>query len=268
MTVLAALPDACPAQATPPDPVEEAWSRYTATGDPQARDALLAHYAPLATATAAKVARGLNSRVEVGDLITDAFFGLAGALERYEPGRAVPFEAFASVRIRGAVLDGVRAGDWVPRSVRSSARTIDAAHAALTLALHREPTTGELADHLGVPARELASKMSTIARTHVASLDGTLGAGSDQPLSCLLADPDPGVDPAARTDAQVTRDILCAAIRDLPERDKLVVSLYYFEMLTLAEIGKVLRVTESRVSQIHAEAVRRLRLRIQRAEAG
>ena len=237
------------------------WDVYKRTADGDAREKLILHYAPLVKYVASRVASGLPSSVDQHDLVSYGMFGLIDALEKFEPGRGNKFETYAIPRIKGAIIDELRAMDWVPRSVRFKARELEKAQADLEAMLKRQPTEEELADRLGMSRRELHEMVSQISFVSVLALDEVVSAGSDRGESVALIDTlaDKGIDPTWGVESQETRGMLAAAINSLSEREKIVVTLYYFEGLTLAEIGEILGVTESRVCQIHTKAVGGLR---------
>jgi RNA polymerase sigma factor for flagellar operon FliA len=192
-------------------------------------------------------------------------FGLIDALEKFDPDRAIKFETYAIPRIKGAIIDELRAMDWVPRSVRFKAREIERAYAILEAKLKRAPSDAEVADYLGVSMDELHDLINQISFVSVMALDELLAVGSDRGESISIMDTladSSGVDPFSGLEGRETRGLLTRAINSLSEREKLVVTLYYFEGLTLAEIGDILRVTESRVCQIHTKAVNQLRGRL------
>ena len=196
-------------------------------------------------------------------------FGLIDAIEKYETDRAVKFETYASSRIRGAIIDELRAIDWIPRSVRTKARAVDRAFAELEAELHRAPSENEVASRLTISVGELRGVFSQLATVNVAALDELLGSGSERgdALSLLDTLEDPGaVDPQGSIEVQETKILLARAIERLGEREKIVLVLYYYENMTLAEIGRVLGVTESRISQMHTAAMLRLRTYLQDAE--
>ncbi len=211
---------------------------------------------------ASRVATGLPSSVDQADLVSYGMFGLIDALEKFEPERGNKFETYAIPRIKGAIIDELRAMDWVPRSVRFKAREIEKAYSDLESILKRAPAEKEIAERLGVSLRELHEVINQISFVQVLQLDEILSVGSDRGEQVSLLDTlaDRGVDPATGLESQETRGLLAAAINSLSEREKIVVTLYYFEGLTLAEIGEILGVTESRVCQIHTKAVGQLRL--------
>jgi RNA polymerase sigma factor for flagellar operon FliA len=229
-----------------------------------ARERLILHYAPLVKYVASRVATGLPASVDQADLVSYGMFGLIDALEKFEPARGNKFETYAIPRIKGAIIDELRAMDWVPRSVRFKAREIDKAYADLESSLKRAPTEKEIANRLGFSLRELHEVINQISFVQVLQLDEILSVGSDRGEQVSLLDtlPDRGVDPTTGLEGQETRGLLAAAINSLSEREKIVVTLYYFEGLTLAEIGDILGVTESRVCQIHTKAVGQLRLQL------
>jgi RNA polymerase sigma factor FliA len=233
------------------------WSRWLNRQDAVARDQLIVHYSPLVKFVAGRVGAGLPANVEAGDLVSAGIFGLIDAIERYEPDRQIKFETFAAPRIRGAIYDGLRELDWVPRSVRRRAREVQEAFAHLEGRTGTTPDDEDLAAHLGISTAELAKWLSSIAATTVGPLDRAIEMGHEPP-----ADPTPTHSPIRAMEDRETRAAMRSEIRSLPDREKLVLSLYYDEGLTLSEIADVLGVTESRVSQIHTKAVLHLRSRM------
>ena len=243
------------------DELGAVWHAFKADADPGARERLILHYAPLVKYVASRVATGLPSSVEQGDLVSYGMFGLIDALQKFEPGRGNKFETYAIPRIRGAIIDELRSMDWVPRSVRFKQREIEKALADLESMLKRQPTEQELAERLGMSRAELHEVITQISFVSVLALDETVSVGADRGEQVSLVDTlaDKGLDPSWGVESQETRGLLAAAINALSEREKIVVTLYYFEGLTLAEIGTILGVTESRVCQIHTKAVGVLR---------
>jgi len=263
------------APADPPEvasavsPVDDAWEEFAATHCSQARERLILHYVPLVTAVAGRLGMRLPSTVEHADLVSYGMFGLLDAIEKYRTDRAVKFESYASSRIRGAIIDELRAMDWVPRSVRTKARAVDRAYGELEASLHRTPTEAEVAERLELPVSELRAVCSQLAAVNIAALDEMLAGSDDRPGAATLADTlgdRRAEDPAGSVEAQETKYLLARAIECLGERERLVVVLYYYEGMTLAEIGRVLGVTESRISQIHTASMARLRARLLDAE--
>jgi RNA polymerase sigma factor FliA len=243
------------------DELGSRWDAFKTNGDADAREKLILHYAPLVKYVASRVATGLPSSVDQSDLVSYGMFGLIDALEKFEPGRGNKFETYAIPRIKGAIIDELRAMDWVPRSVRFKARELEKAQADLEAMLKRQPTEQELAERLGLSRRDLHEMVAQISFVSVLALDEVVSAGSDRGEQVSLIDTlaDKGIDPSWGLETQETRGLLAAAINSLSEREKIVVTLYYFEGLTLAEIGEILGVTESRVCQIHTKAVGGLR---------
>jgi RNA polymerase sigma factor for flagellar operon FliA len=235
------------------------WSFYKSTGDEAARERLILHYAPLVKFVAGRLRSGLPTTVDPGDLYGDGLFGLFDAIEKFDPGLGVKFETYASQRIKGAVYDRLRTLDWVPRSVRGKIKAVDQAHEKLELELQRTPTDDEVADAAGVTLPELRGVYTRTATTSVLSLDRQIGGQDGGPsLGELLAPPTDEVLGEDLEDAELKQELL-RGVRLLPENDRIVVTLYYFEEFTLAEIGQVLGVTESRACQLHGRAQKRLR---------
>ncbi|MEW6059321.1 MAG: RNA polymerase sigma factor WhiG [Actinomycetota bacterium] len=250
------------------DELEALWKEFKRSASPQARERLILHYAPLVKYVASRVATGLPASVDQSDLVSYGMFGLIDALEKFEPARGNKFETYAIPRIKGAIIDELRAMDWVPRSVRFKAREIEKAYADLESILKRAPIEREVADRLGISIPELHDVINQISFVSVLALDELLSVGSDRGDQVSLLDTlaDKGTDPTTGLEGQETRGLLAAAINSLSEREKIVVTLYYFEGLTLAEIGDILGVTESRVCQIHTKAVNQLRLQFMESD--
>ena len=246
--------------------LRELWRRYKEDGDKRAREQLVLAFSPLVKYVAGRMSSGLPAHVEESDLISYGLLGLISAIERFDPAREIKFETFAMTRIKGSIIDELRSLDWVPRSVRARAREIERVHGKLEHRLHRAPTDDEMALELGLSVEEFQESLTRISNSSVVALDElwTLSDASGDQVSLLdtIQDPD-AVDPAHAMDVTETKDRLADAIARLPEREKLVVALYYYENLTLREIGEVLGVTESRISQLHTKAVLRLKSRLQ-----
>jgi RNA polymerase sigma factor FliA len=247
-----------------PDELVALWDEFKATASAEARERLILHYAPLVKYVASRVATGLPASVEQADLVSYGMFGLIDALEKFEPARGNKFETYAIPRIKGSIIDELRAMDWVPRSVRFKAREIEKAVADLESMLKRAPAEREVAERLGVSVSELHDVINQISFVSVLALDELLSVGNDRGEQVSLLDTlaDKGTDPTLGVEGHETRALLAGAINALSEREKIVVTLYYFEGLTLAEIGDILGVTESRVCQIHTKAVNQLRLQL------
>lgn len=242
--------------------IQALWREFRSRPNRRLRERLVLHYAPLVKYVAGRVGTGLPTHVDVGDLVQSGIFGLLDAIEKFEPERGLRFETYAMQRIRGAILDDLRSQDWVPRVVRSRAREAERAMERLGARLHRTPTDVEVANELGITLAELRDLYRQLRLTSVAALEDLIAAGKDSGSLVDTLPDDGAVDPVAVLVDRDNRRQLAEAIAQLTERDRIVVSLYYFESLTLAEIGKVLGVTESRVSQLHTRAVLRLRARL------
>jgi RNA polymerase sigma factor for flagellar operon FliA len=244
--------------------LRELWRRCKLDGDERARERLVVAYSPLVKYVAGRMASGLPSHVDESDLISYGLLGLIGAIERYDPDREIKFETYAIARIKGAIIDELRALDWVPRSVRARARDIERAIAELEKKLHRAPTDEEIATKLGMTEDELGASLTEISRSSIAALDElwTVSAGGDQIALIDTIEDTQGPEPQSALAQTEMREALGESIARLPEREKLVVTLYYYEELTLREIGEVLGVTESRVSQLHTKAILRLKARL------
>jgi RNA polymerase sigma factor for flagellar operon FliA len=234
------------------------WERWLKRRNAAAREQLIVAYAPLVKFVAGRVGAGLPSSVDPGDLIGSGVLGLIDAIERYDPQRGVKFETFATPRIKGAIYDGLRQLDWVPRSVRSRARQLERAFSELEAMHGRSPTDEQLATHLRIGRGDLDQWLASIASTTVGPLERALDAGAE-PHTLTGEVP---VVPSTVVEEREVRQVMHDEIDKLPDREKLVLSLYYDEGLTLAQIGRVLGVSESRVPQIHTQSVLHLRARM------
>ncbi|MQA61282.1 MAG: FliA/WhiG family RNA polymerase sigma factor [Actinophytocola sp.] len=242
--------------------IDELWRQYVRTPRRSLRDRLVLHYAPLVKYVAGRVGTGLPTHIDTGDLVGSGIFGLVDAIEKFDPDRGWKFETYAMQRIRGAILDELRSQDWVPRVIRSRAREVERALERLGAKLHRTPTDVELAAELEISVAELRDLYGQLRLTSVVALEDLVAAGKESGAVFDSIQDDDATDPVSVLVDQDNRRQLAEAISQLAERDRIVVSLYYFESLTLAEIGKVLGVTESRVSQLHTRAVLRLRAKL------
>ncbi|MBA2389203.1 MAG: FliA/WhiG family RNA polymerase sigma factor [Geodermatophilaceae bacterium] len=235
------------------------WRNFKLTESLTDRDTLLLHYSPLVKYVAGRFGSGLPQFVETADLISYGIFGLMDAIQKFEPDRGHRFETYAVSRIRGAILDELRTLDWVPRSVRARIRAAEQAYSALQAQHSRTPTEAEVAMELNLTLAELGQLFTQMSFSNVVALDelvrqhGDHSENSAASLGDLLRDArsDP---PGAALEAADQARALSRAIAGLPERDRIVISLYYYEELTLAEIGEVLGITESRVCQLHTRA--------------
>ena len=244
--------------------IAELWRQYKERSTAEARERLILHYSPLVKFVAGRVAAGLPQNIEQSDLVSYGIFGLIDAIDKFDPGRGYKFETYAISRIKGAIIDELRSIDWVPRSVRAKARAIERAYSKLENELRRSPDDKEVAAELGVTEDELATTLGQISFVGVVALDELLSAGSERGSGGTVGDTiaGGGHDPVEAFESEEMRQVLADAINRMPDRERLVLTLYYYEGLTLAEIGNVLGVTESRVCQIHTKAIFQLRSRM------
>jgi len=231
---------------------QELWVYYKATGDPLARERLILHYAPMVTRIARRIRTGLPNTIDQNDLIGDGMIGLFDAIEKFDPNRAIKFETYAGQRVKGAIFDQLRNEAWVPRRVRDELKTVDRARRALETTLQRTPTDAEVGAACSRTVREVRDRRRPVT---VLSLDTPVHDGDDADRGSLA---DTLADDTLTDDTELKHEVR-KAVRALPERDRIVITLYYFEGLTLAEIGRVLSLTEGRISQIHNRAAALLR---------
>jgi RNA polymerase sigma factor for flagellar operon FliA len=242
------------------------WRDYKDGGTKDARERLILHYSPLVKFVAGRVAAGLPQNIEQADLVSYGIFGLIDAIDKFDLDRGFKFETYAISRIKGAIIDELRSIDWVPRSVRAKARSIERAYSKLENELRRSPDDKEVAAELGVTQEELDHTLSQISFTGLVALDELLGGtgNGDSGGSSTVGDTvaDRANDPVEAFEVGEMKHLLADMIMRMGDRERLVLTLYYYEGLTLAEIGGVLGVTESRVCQIHTKAILQLRSRL------
>lgn len=267
MTRPTLVPDALP----DPDAAERAatlvaelWTDYKDHDTQEARERLILHYSPLVKFVAGRVASGLPQNIEQTDLVSYGVFGLIDAIDKFDPRRGFKFETYAISRIRGSIIDELRSIDWVPRSVRAKARAIEHAYSKLESELRRTPEDKEVAAELEMSPSDLDQVLSQISFTGIVALDEILGGGNGERGGATVGDTitDGAHDPVELFEVDETKHLLADMINRMPDRERLVLTLYYYESLTLAEIGDVLGVTESRVCQIHTKAILQLRARL------
>jgi len=243
-----------------PGDMRSLWRAYRTTGDEALRERLVLTYAPLVKFVAGRLRSTMPAHVDEDELISCGLLGLLSAIERYDPEREAKFETFAIQRIRGSIIDGLRSQDWVPRSVRARARNIERTMASLQRELGRVPTDAEVAGKLGVSLEELGDHLEEIGRTALVSLNEILHAPSDNGDAVQDFVEDRRLVPVEDEVENADRcEQIAEAVSRLPERERMIIALYYYEDLNLREIGEVLGVTESRVSQMHTKAILRLR---------
>ena len=233
----------------PAEDVASVWKEFRDSGDAGLRNRLVLQYAPLVKYVAGRMRTRLPDNVDPDDLVSDGVLGLMDAIERFEPDRGLSFQTFAVPRIRGAIIDGMRAMDFVPRSVRDKLRVLQRAQLALEERLERQPTDEELSAESGLPVQQLRDLLKQSSSSH-ANLD-----------DFDLADEFSTAAEQVVEDGDVSASLM-KVVEELSERDRIIIALYYFEGLTLAEIGQVLGVTESRISQVHRRVTTTLRTRL------
>ena len=243
-----------------PEQLKKAWGDYKVYNEPSARLDLINHYSYLVKITAGRLVTSIPGGLDREDLIGAGVIGLIKSVDQFDPTRDVKFETYAIALIRGAILEMLRDEDWVPRSIREKLKALDRAQMALESRFGRPATERELAEHLGISDIEVSELLVRMGRTNVYSLDDILNTGdSDDHIHFVDMIVDDGANTAGEAEGREIRRILTNGIDKLPERERLVVALYYFEGLTFKEIGKVLSVSESRVYQLHTQAMGRLR---------
>src|SRR5712692_10982200 len=250
--------------------IAELWKEYKSSGTRDARERLILHYSPLVKFVAGRVAAGLPQNIEQADLVSYGIFGLIDAIDKFDPGRGYKFETYAISRIKGAIIDELRSIDWVPRSIRAKARTIERAYSKLENELRRSPDDKEVAAELDMNEEELNHVLSQVSFTGLVALDELLGrqqqaeGGGSATVGDTIADR--AYDPVEAFETDEMKHLLADASNRMPDRERLVLTLYYYEGLTLAEIGSLLGVTESRVCQIHTKSILQLRSRLAEPE--
>jgi RNA polymerase sigma factor for flagellar operon FliA len=247
------------------DELIELWRLYKEETAQDAREKLILHYAPLVKYVAGRVSSVLPANIEYADLVSYGIFGLIDAIEKFDPGRGIKFETYAIQRIKGSIIDELRAIDWVPRSVRFKARELEKVYVLLEGQLKRMPTDEEVARELGITVNDFFGLLNQMSFISLVALDELWNVGGEKGDKLSLVDTledSKAKDPYKSYEVEERKQILSDSINRLPEREKIVITLYYYEGLTLKEIGEVLGVTESRVCQMHTKAILRLKGRL------
>ena len=249
---------------------EELWRIYRKTRDARVRDKFVRQYAPLVKYVAGKVAIGMPHNVEFDDLVGFGVFGLFDAIDKFDPDKHVKFKTYAVTRIRGAIFDELRSIDWVPRSVRQKSREVEDAVRHLESSLGRSASDQEIAGELGVTLVEFQKLMLKISGTSILSLNDVWYTGDDNDKVSIVEsiESPQSLNPDTIVEKEEIKRVIVEAISELPDKEKKVLVLYYYEDLTLKEIGKVLEVTESRISQLHTKAIMRLRAKLTNIKKG
>lgn len=250
-------------------PEAQLWTQYRKTSEINLRDKLVKQYAPLVRYVAGKISSSLPPTVDFEDLVGFGTFGLLDAIEKFDPNKHVKFKTYAITRIRGAIFDELRAIDWVPRSIRQKSKEVEETIQRLEAEFSRPATDDEVAHALKVTPAEFAQVLTKLSGAAVLSLNDVWNNGSDDQTSILECIESPArYQPEEIVERDEIKRIIIEAIKELPIKEKKVLILYYYEELTLKEIGKVMEVTESRISQLHTKAIYRLRSRLANAKKG
>lgn len=229
------------------------------------RDEIILKYAPLVKYVVGRISMKLPPSVDLDDLFQAGILGLIDAVSKFEPERGYKFPTYAEFRIRGAILDELRAMDWVPRAVRHASTQLEEAYHALESTLGRPAEDAEVANHMGITLEEFHLHLDSVRSISIISFDDLRPNNDEDSRDILEVLADPSVeDPVETLGLQELRNALGQAIASLPEKERLVVTLYYYEELTMSEIGELLKLTESRISQLHSKAALRMRARIRR----
>jgi len=243
--------------------VEKTWIKFKKSNRTEERDELIVFYSPLVKYVASRIAAGLPQNVDQSDLVSYGMFGLIDAINKFDLERGYKFETYAISRIKGSILDELRSIDWIPRSIRSKAKSVEKAMTKLEAKLHRVPTDIEIAEELKLTINQLNNLYTQISSLGIVALDEMLSFNGSENLTYGDTLADRGEGPGKIYENLETRQVLASAISSMSEREKVVLTLYYYEGLTLADIGDVLGVTESRVCQIHTKAVLQLRSKME-----
>jgi len=243
---------------------EELWKNYKKTKDLRIREHFVNQYAPLVKYVAGKIAIGMPQNVDFDDLVGYGVFGLLDAIEKFDPTKDIKFKTYAVTRIRGAIYDELRSIDWVPRSVRQKAKELERVIGKLENRLGRAARDDEIAKELGISSKELHTLILKISGASILSLSDVwyVGDESDKVSVMETIESPKSLNPDVIVEREEIKNIIVQAISDLPDKEKKVLILYYYEDLTLKEIGEVLQVTESRISQLHTKAIMRLRSKL------
>ena len=249
---------------------DELWILYRKNRDPNIRETFIKQYAPLVKYVAGKVAVGMPHNVEFDDLVGFGVFGLLDAIDKFDPEKNVKFKTYAVTRIRGAIFDELRSIDWVPRSVRQKSREVDEAVGTLEARLGRTATDQEVANAMGISEEEYLKTLQKISGTSILSINDVWYSGDENDKVSIgdSIESPASLNPEIIAERDEIRRVIVEAINDLPDKEKKILVLYYFEDLTLKEIGQVLEVTESRVSQLHTKAIGRLRFKLKNGPKG
>lgn len=239
------------------------WKLYGESRDPAVREQLILEYADIIKYVSGRLSIYFGSNVEYDDMLGYGVFGLIDAIEKFDPSKKVKFETYASLRIRGAIIDSIREQDWAPRSLRKKSKELEKAWFELENQLGHAASDQQVAEHMGVSVDDVNKLVQEMNMSQMVSLDDYLEQNNETGLD-LSDSAHSEMQPERRMEGVEVREILSEAIDKLPEKEKLVVSLYYYEELTLKEISAIMKVSESRISQLHTKAILRMRGRLER----
>ncbi|TDT68571.1 RNA polymerase sigma-28 (SigD/FliA/WhiG) subunit [Hypnocyclicus thermotrophus] len=242
---------------------KELWIEYKKTGNLEVREQLIIKYIPLVKYVVGKMITNLPRTVEYDDLVEYGIIGLLDAVEKYDLSKNINFKTYAVTRVRGSIYDELRSQDWVPRSVRKLAKDIEKAYIQLEKETGKEPTEEEIAVFLGIPQKKIEELYSKVDLGNISSLDDIVYDNGESKTTLVNLIEDKNVEsPEEKLQKEEVKQLLIEKLKELKEKERLVLTLYYYEKLTLKEIGEILSISESRVSQIHSKAILKLRSKI------
>lgn len=249
-----------------PQRQQELWGKYHETRDPAIKEKLIIEYADLIKYVAGRLSIYFGSNVEYDDLVGYGVFGLIDAIDKFDITKKVKFETYASLRIRGAIIDSIRDQDWAPRSLRKKGKELEKAYFEVENELGHSASDQEIAEYMGITQEELNKLLQEVNMSQMISLEDYLEQNHETGLDVLSSDQESG-QPEQRMEVVELKETLADAIEKLPEKERTVVTLYYYEELTLKEISLIMKVSESRISQLHTKAIMRMRGRLERLKS-
>ncbi|NLL67036.1 MAG: FliA/WhiG family RNA polymerase sigma factor [Clostridiaceae bacterium] len=245
---------------------QELWKKYSETKDQSIKEQLILEYADLVKYVAGRLSIYFGSNVEYDDLVGYGVFGLIDAIDKFDLTKKVKFETYASLRIRGAIIDSIREQDWAPRSLRKKGKELEKAYSELENQLGHSATDQEIADKLGITIEELTKLLQEVNVSQMISLDDYLEQNHETGFDSYSMQRESN-SPEQRMEIVELKEILADSIEKLPEKERIVVTLYYYEELTLKEISLIMKVSESRISQLHTKAIMRMRGKLERLKS-
>lgn len=249
-----------------PQRQQELWRKYKETRDPAIKEQLILEYADLIKYVAGRLSIYFGSNVDYEDLVGYGVFGLIDAIEKFDIDKNVKFETYASLRIRGAIIDSIRDLDWAPRSLRKKSKELEKAYFEVENRLGHSANDQDIADYMGITVDELHKLLQEVNMSQMISLEDYLDQNHETGLDGITMDRN-AARPEQRMEVVELRELLADAIEKLPEKERMVVTLYYYEELTLKEISCIMKVSESRISQLHTKAIMRMRSRLERMKS-